>query len=184
VLVLSAAFGDLAVSSRVAAVSFLIGGCSAFSCRLLSRVPVHIVVIMPFAAADGARRYHYYQHRHRQNEGTVAGLAVSIGSVWRRSIYYLEVGLFSGGIDIAVGAIVLFLRNLAAIDVAAGTVMAIQGYAHYERVRGQLMGAYYRLRYVGTILRLKLKQFFQVRGDSNPARARSLQGDVATSLPK
>jgi hypothetical protein len=46
---------------------------------------------------------------------------------------FSEVGLFSGGADIAVGASVLFLTNLAAIVVVAGTVMAIQGYARWLR---------------------------------------------------
>jgi hypothetical protein len=46
---------------------------------------------------------------------------------------FREVGLFSGGTDIAVGAFVLFLTNLAAIVVVAGAVMAIQGYARWRR---------------------------------------------------
>ena len=41
--------------------------------------------------------------------------------------------MFSGGTDIAVGASVLFLTNLAAIVVVAGTVMAVQGYARWKR---------------------------------------------------
>ncbi len=41
--------------------------------------------------------------------------------------------MFAGGNDLAVGASVLFLTNLAAIVVVAGTVMAIQGYARWLR---------------------------------------------------
>jgi uncharacterized hydrophobic protein (TIGR00271 family) len=54
---------------------------------------------------------------------------------------FREVGLFSGGIDIAVGASVLFLTNLAAIVVVAGTVMVIQGYARWKRGIIGLAGA-------------------------------------------
>jgi len=65
----------------------------------------------------------------------VAGIGLALGSKATADVglSFREVGLFSGGTDIAVGASVLFLTNLAAIVVVAGTVMAIQGYARWLR---------------------------------------------------
>ena len=65
----------------------------------------------------------------------VAGIGLALGRKATADVglSFREVGLFSGGTDIAVGAFVLFLTNLAAIVVVAGTVMAIQGYARWTR---------------------------------------------------
>jgi len=65
----------------------------------------------------------------------VAGIGLALGRKATADVglSFREVGLFSGGNDIAVGASVLFLTNLAAIVVVAGTVMAIQGYARWMR---------------------------------------------------
>jgi uncharacterized hydrophobic protein (TIGR00271 family) len=66
----------------------------------------------------------------------VAGIGLALGRKATADVglSFSDVGLFSGGYDLAVGASVLFLTNLVAIVVVAGTVMAIQGYAH--RLRG------------------------------------------------
>lgn len=65
----------------------------------------------------------------------VAGIGLALGRKATADVglSFREVGLFSGGNDIAVGASVLFLTNLAAIVVVAGTVMIIQGYARWLR---------------------------------------------------
>jgi hypothetical protein len=65
----------------------------------------------------------------------VAGIGLALGRKATADVglSFREVGLFSGGTDIAVGASVLFLTNLAAIVVVAGTVMTIQGYARWLR---------------------------------------------------
>ncbi len=65
----------------------------------------------------------------------VAGIGLALGRKATADVglSFREVGLFSGGSDIAVGASVLFLTNLAAIVVVAGIVMAIQGYAGWKR---------------------------------------------------
>ena len=44
-----------------------------------------------------------------------------------------ELGLYSGGNDIASGAFILFLANLAGILVVAGVVLLSQGYGHWKR---------------------------------------------------
>jgi uncharacterized hydrophobic protein (TIGR00271 family) len=65
----------------------------------------------------------------------VVGIGLALGSKATAEVglSFREVGLFAGGNDIAVGAFVLFLTNLAAIVVCAGLVMAIQGYASWKR---------------------------------------------------
>jgi uncharacterized membrane protein len=65
----------------------------------------------------------------------VVGIGLALG---RRAaadvgLSFREVGLFSGGSDIAAGAFVLFLTNLAAIVVVAGVVMTCHGYARWRR---------------------------------------------------
>jgi len=59
----------------------------------------------------------------------VSGIGLALGRKATADIGLLfqELGLFSGGGDLAVGAMVLFLANLAAIVVVAGILMAIQG---------------------------------------------------------
>jgi uncharacterized membrane protein len=73
----------------------------------------------------------------------VAGIGLALGRKATADVglSFREVGLFSGGTDIAVGAFVLFLTNLAAIVVVAGTVMAVQGYARWKRGIFGLVGA-------------------------------------------
>jgi len=73
----------------------------------------------------------------------VVGIGLALGSKAAADVglSFQEVGLFSGGIDIAVGALVLFLTNFAAIVVVAGTVMLIQGYAHLKQAILDLIGA-------------------------------------------
>ena len=65
----------------------------------------------------------------------VAGIGLALGRKATADVglSFREVGLFSGGADIAVGAMVLFLTNLAAIIVVAGIVMTLQGYARWLR---------------------------------------------------
>ena len=65
----------------------------------------------------------------------VAGIGLALGRKATADVglSFREVGLFSGGTDIAVGAFVLFLTNLAAIVVVAGIVMILQGYARWLR---------------------------------------------------
>jgi uncharacterized hydrophobic protein (TIGR00271 family) len=73
----------------------------------------------------------------------VAGIGLALGrkATADVGISFREVGLFAGGTDIAVGASVLFLTNLAAIVVVAGIVMTIQGYALWKRGVFGLVGA-------------------------------------------
>ena len=65
----------------------------------------------------------------------VAGIGLALGRKATADVglSFRDLGLFSGGTDIAVGATVLFLTNLAAIVVVAGIVMTIQGYASWKR---------------------------------------------------
>ena len=65
----------------------------------------------------------------------VAGIGLALGRKAAADVglSFREVGLFSGGTDMAIGASVLFLTNLAAIVVVAGIVMAMQGYARWGR---------------------------------------------------
>ena len=65
----------------------------------------------------------------------VVGIGLGLG---RRAtadigLSFREVGLFAGGSDIAAGAFVLFLTNLAAIIMVAGIVMSYQGYGLWKR---------------------------------------------------
>ena len=65
----------------------------------------------------------------------VVGIGLALG---RRAtadigLSFREVGLFAGGSDIAAGAFVLFLTNLAAIILVAGMVMSYQGYGRWRR---------------------------------------------------
>jgi uncharacterized hydrophobic protein (TIGR00271 family) len=64
---------------------------------------------------------------------TGIGLALGRKAAADVGLSFREIGLFAGGNDLAVGASVLFLTNLAAIVVVAGTVMTIQGYARWIR---------------------------------------------------
>ena len=65
----------------------------------------------------------------------VAGIGLALGRKATADVglSFREVGLFAGGTDMAVGALVLFLTNLAAIVVVAGIVMTVQGYARWAR---------------------------------------------------
>jgi uncharacterized hydrophobic protein (TIGR00271 family) len=65
----------------------------------------------------------------------VAGIGLALGGKAAADVglSFRDVGLFDGGYDLAVGAFVLFMTNLAAIVVVAGIVMAIQGYARWLR---------------------------------------------------
>ncbi len=60
------------------------------------------------------------------------GLALDQRAVADVGLSFHDVGLFSRGTDLALGALVLFLTNLAAIVVVAGAVMVIQGYARWK----------------------------------------------------
>lgn len=64
----------------------------------------------------------------------VVGIGLALGRKATADVgfSFREIGLFSGGTDIAVGAIVLFMTNLVAIVVVAGIVMTIQGYARWK----------------------------------------------------
>jgi uncharacterized hydrophobic protein (TIGR00271 family) len=61
------------------------------------------------------------------------GLAMGRRATADIGLSFREVGLFSGGSDIAAGAFVLFLTNLAAIIIVAGIVMTFQGYGRWKR---------------------------------------------------
>jgi hypothetical protein len=55
------------------------------------------------------------------------GLALGRSAAADVGLSFSQTGLYDGGIDMAVGAFVLFLTNLAAILVVAGIVMVVQG---------------------------------------------------------
>ena len=61
------------------------------------------------------------------------GLAMGRRATADIGLSFREVGLFAGGSDIAAGAFVLFLTNLAAIIMVAGIVMSFQGYGRWKR---------------------------------------------------
>jgi uncharacterized hydrophobic protein (TIGR00271 family) len=61
------------------------------------------------------------------------GLAMGRRATADIGLSFREVGLFAGGSDVAAGAFVLFLTNLAAIIVVAGIVMTFQGYGRWKR---------------------------------------------------
>lgn len=61
------------------------------------------------------------------------GLAMGRSAAEDIGLSFREVGLFAGGNDIAAGAFVLFLTNLAAIIVVAGIVMSFLGYGRWKR---------------------------------------------------
>jgi hypothetical protein len=65
----------------------------------------------------------------------VTGIGLALGGKATADVglSFRDVGLFSGGSDVAIGSLVLFLTNLAAIVVVAGVVMTIQGYARWKR---------------------------------------------------
>jgi uncharacterized hydrophobic protein (TIGR00271 family) len=65
----------------------------------------------------------------------VVGIGLGLG---RRAtadvgLSFRDIGLFDAGNDIAAGAFVLFLTNLAAIIMVAGIVMSFQGYGRWRR---------------------------------------------------
>ena len=65
----------------------------------------------------------------------VVGIGLGLG---RRAtadvgLSFRDIGLFDAGNDIAAGAFVLFLTNLAAIIMIAGIVMSFQGYGRWRR---------------------------------------------------
>lgn len=61
------------------------------------------------------------------------GLAMGHSATPDIGLSFRHAGLFAGGSDIAAGALVLFLTNLAAIIVVAGVVMSVQGYGRWKR---------------------------------------------------
>lgn len=61
------------------------------------------------------------------------GLAMGRRATADIGLSFREVGLFAGGSDVAAGAFVLFLTNLAAIIIVAGIVMSFQGYGRWKR---------------------------------------------------
>jgi uncharacterized hydrophobic protein (TIGR00271 family) len=65
----------------------------------------------------------------------VVGIGLGLG---RRAtadvgLSFRDIGLFDAGNDIAAGAFVLFMTNLAAIIMVAGIVMSFQGYGRWRR---------------------------------------------------
>jgi uncharacterized hydrophobic protein (TIGR00271 family) len=64
----------------------------------------------------------------------VTGIGLALGRMATADVglSFREVGLFSGGYDIAAGAFVLFLTNLAAIIITAGVVLLSQGYGRWR----------------------------------------------------
>jgi uncharacterized hydrophobic protein (TIGR00271 family) len=61
------------------------------------------------------------------------GLALGISATADIGLSLREVGLHRGGEDIATGAFILFLTNLAGIVIVAGIVMVIQGYGRWKK---------------------------------------------------
>ena len=61
------------------------------------------------------------------------GLAMGHSATPDIGLSFRQAGLLAGGSDIAAGALVLFLTNLAAIIVVAGVVMSVQGYGRWKR---------------------------------------------------
>jgi uncharacterized hydrophobic protein (TIGR00271 family) len=119
----------------------------------------------------------------------VAGIGLALGRKATADVglSFRDVGLFSGGSDIAVGSFVLFLTNLAAIVVVAGTIMTIQGYARWKRSIVGLVGAiaasivlmqplseeFYKLRVKSMVLRL-----VNTLPVTHPIYKRTLQLDI------
>ena len=97
-------------------------------------------------AAGAAGAYSYSRESIRSSVAGVAvavalvpplavvgiGLALGTSAAADIGLSLREVGLHHGGSDIATGAFVLFLTNISAIIVVAGTVMVIQGYGHWK----------------------------------------------------
>lgn len=65
----------------------------------------------------------------------VVGIGLALGGLAAADIglSFRELGLFAGGKDIATGAFMLFLTNLAAIIMTAGVVMLFQGYGRWRQ---------------------------------------------------
>jgi len=61
------------------------------------------------------------------------GLALGHHAAEDVGLSFQDIGFHRGGEDIAAGAFVLFLTNLAAIVIVAGLVMTYQGYGHWRR---------------------------------------------------
>ncbi len=65
----------------------------------------------------------------------VSGIGLALGekATAETGVSLFRIGLYSGGSDIAHGAFVLFLANLAGIIVVAGLVLLWQGYANWKK---------------------------------------------------
>jgi len=65
----------------------------------------------------------------------VVGIGLGLGRQAAADVglSFRELGLFAGGEDIAAGAFVLFLTNLAAIIITAGLVLLSQGYGRWRQ---------------------------------------------------
>ncbi len=100
------------------------------------------------AMAAGAAAAFAYSRRSIMN--SIAGVAIAVALVPPLAVCGIglalgrkatadvglsltELGLYSGGSDIASGAFILFLANLAGIVVVAGTVLLTQGYGHWKK---------------------------------------------------
>jgi len=100
------------------------------------------------AMAAGAAAAFAYSRRSIMN--SIAGVAIAVALVPPLAVCGVglalgrkatadvglslsELGLYSGGSDIASGAFILFLANLAGIVVVAGAVLLTQGYGHWKK---------------------------------------------------
>ena len=100
------------------------------------------------AMAAGAAAAFAYSRRSIMN--SIAGVAIAVALVPPLAVCGIglalgrkatadvglslsELGLYSGGNDIASGAFILFLANLAGIVVVAGVVLLSQGYGHWKK---------------------------------------------------
>ena len=91
-----------------------------------------------------------FAYSHRSIMNSIAGVAIAVALVPPLAVCGVglalgrkatadvglslsELGLYSGGSDIARGAFVLFLANLAGIVVVGGAVLLSQGYGHWKK---------------------------------------------------
>ena len=122
-------------------------GLRITSSEILSRT-APTLLDLGVAAAAGAAGAFAYTRRNIMN--SIAGVAISvalvpplavtgIGLALRKraagdvGLSLTEIGLYSGGTDIASGAFILFLTNLLGIVIIAGIVLLTQGYGQWKK---------------------------------------------------
>ena len=115
--------------------------------EILSRTAPTLLDLGVAVAAGGAGAFAYTR---RSIMNSIAGVAISVALVPPLAVTGIglslrakatadvglslsEIGLYSGGTDIAGGAFILFTTNLAAIVIIAGIVFVSQGYGHWKK---------------------------------------------------